>query len=89
MVTGKELKKFEAAPQGIEAAAITPDGRHVLSGGNPSNPTLRMWDVASGKLVFESEEMAGGFLGLAAMPDSRGCMTATRDGLIRLWHWKR
>jgi hypothetical protein len=48
-----------------------------------------MWDVASGKLLFESEEMGGGFMWVTPLPDNQRCMTATRDGMIRLWQWKR
>jgi WD40 repeat protein len=90
VASGKELKRFVGSEkEGIEVAAITPDGRRVLSGGNPRVPTLRMWDVASGNLLYESEPMGGGFTWVTPLPDNQRCLTTTRDGVIRLWQWKR
>jgi WD40 repeat protein len=87
--SGKELKQIKGAPHRIECVAFTPDGRRIVAGADNPTPTLRLWDVATGKLVLESEEFGGGILHLVAMPNNRQCMTATRDGLIRLWEWKR
>jgi WD40 repeat protein len=86
---GKELKRFEGNLNRVEYAVFTPDGRRVLSCGNEKNPTVRVWDIATGKLLHESEETPGGFLAVAALPDNRHCVTAGRDGSIRLWRWVR
>jgi hypothetical protein len=86
---GKQLKQFEDGPVGIECAVITLNGQRVISGGDPRTSTLREWEVASGKLLFESEPVGGGFLSIAATLDNRRCLTATRDGVVRLWQWKQ
>jgi WD40 repeat protein len=88
VASGKELKQFKERPYRIEFAVLTPDGRRILACGDQSS-ALQVWDVASGKLVAESEEVGGGMLCLAALPDNRRCLISSRDGLIRLWQWKR
>jgi WD40 repeat protein len=85
---GKQLKEFKGRPDTMYAA-FTPDGRRVLSCGTPQHSTIGVWDVQSGKLLFESEELGGGFLCITPLPDNQRCMAGSRDGLIRLWQWKR
>jgi WD40 repeat protein len=85
---GKELKRIQGRAQSIEWAALTPDGKRIVSCGNASS-TLRLWDVASGKELFETEVFGGGILGAAVLPDGRHAVTASRDGIVRLWHWKK
>jgi RNA polymerase sigma factor (sigma-70 family) len=89
VATGKELKRFTGHTQRVEYAAFTPDGRQVVSCGNEHNPTIRIWDVASGKQLLESEPVGGGFLCVAVLPDGRHCVTTGKDGVVRLWRWKR
>ena len=86
--SGKELKCLQGRPQSIEWAALTPDGKRIVACGDASS-TLRLWDVASGKELFESEEFGGGVLGVAVLPDCRQAVTASRDGIVRLWRWKK
>jgi RNA polymerase sigma factor (sigma-70 family) len=95
--TGKELKQFTGSPSAkymlaeyssFECAAFTPDGKRVLACGNEYDPTLRLWDIATGELLHESESVEKGFCWLAALPDSHHCVTAGKDGVVRLWHWK-
>jgi WD40 repeat protein len=84
-VTGEVLKRYQDRPQQIESAAFTPDGSRIVSVGSLKLATVRVWDVASGKLVFESEPINSGFFGLAIMPDGRHFVTAGKDGLVRMW----
>jgi WD40 repeat protein len=87
--SGRQLKYLTGHTHRVEYAAFSPDGRRIVSCGNQNNPTLRVWDVASGKQLHESEEVAGGFLGVAVRPNGCQCVTAGRDGVVRLWRWAR
>lgn len=86
---GKEIKKLKGQNGRIEGAVFTPNGQRILSCCAEGEPTLRMWDAASGKQLGESDKMEPGFLGLAVLPDNRQCLTAGRDGAVRLWRWTR
>jgi dipeptidyl aminopeptidase/acylaminoacyl peptidase len=96
--TGKELHRMTGSPlQFVEWAQFTPDGKRIVScgtGGEGNNYdsrtwTLRIWDVGTGKVVLESEDVRGGVLCLAVLPDGRRCVTASRDGVVRLWGWEK
>jgi WD40 repeat protein len=88
VATGKELKSFLGHADVAECAAFTSDGKRIISSGNIFNPSLRIWDVATGKQLFESEPVRDGFFCVATLPNSQ-CVSAGRDGVIRLWQWKR
>jgi WD40 repeat protein len=86
---GKLLKTFEGHTDRVECAVFTPDGKRVISAGDQNNPIVKMWDVVSGSLLYESAVTGGGFLHLVALADGRHCVTGGRDGAVRVWQWKR
>jgi WD40 repeat protein len=87
--TGQEIKRLEGHTNRVEYAAFTPDGKRVISCGNMQDPTLRIWDVASGKQLLESEPVREGYHCVAVLPDGRQCVSVGRDGIVRLWQWKK
>jgi WD40 repeat protein len=89
VATGKELKSFLGHTNVAECAVFTSDGSRLVSSGNIFNPSLRIWDVATGKQLFESAPVRDGFFCVATVPNSRQCVSAGRDGVVRLWQWKR
>jgi WD40 repeat protein len=98
VATGKELQRMTGSTlHYVEYAVFTPDGTRVVSCGtegegtnfNNRNWTVRVWDVASGQQLFESERIRGGVLCVAMLPDGHRCVTASRDGMVRLWDWKK
>ena len=66
-----------------------PTAGAVVSCGDQDDPEVRLWDVRSGEPLLQTPAGRGGYLGIAALPDSRHCMTAGKDGVIRLWQWLR
>jgi RNA polymerase sigma factor (sigma-70 family) len=87
--TGKELKCLKGHSQRVEYATFTPDDKRVVSCGNDLDMTLRLWDVASGQQLYQSEPVMKGFVSVAVLPDSHHCVTTGKDGLVRLWRWKK
>jgi WD40 repeat protein len=96
--TGKELRKIVGSPlHYVEYGAFTPDGKRIVCCGTEgagTNFSVRTWtiricDVATGKQLLESEEIRGGVLCVAVLPEGNRCVTASRDGMVRLWEWKK
>ena len=48
-------------------------------------PTLRLWDVNSGKELARYEGHPRGTLGVAVTPDGRHLLSWSKDGPLRLW----
>jgi len=87
--SGQVLKTFQGHTGGVEGAVFTIDGKRVLSVGNEANPVVMMWDVASGALLFQTTPTDAGLLDVVALADGRHCLTSGKDGIVRLWQWKR
>ncbi len=86
---GKEVKRFQGSMNRVECAAFTPDGRRIVACGDETDPHVHLWDVSSGKLLGVSERADGGLLNVVVLPDGRQCLTAGKDGTVRLWRWLR
>jgi WD40 repeat protein len=86
---GKLLKTLEGHKDRVEGAAFTLDGKRVVSVGNQDNPVVVMWDIASGSILYQSAPTSAGLLDVIILPDGRHCLTSGKDGVVRLWEWKR
>jgi WD40 repeat protein/tRNA A-37 threonylcarbamoyl transferase component Bud32 len=70
--------------ESVNAAAFSPDGRIVATGG--SDKALRLWNAADGIAAHEPIEHPGFVLTLAFSPDGRTILTGCRDTLARRWN---
>jgi WD40 repeat protein len=67
----------------VSAIAISPDGRYLASGSQDS--TVKLWDLASGRLLRTLTGHQSKVLALAISPDGRYLATAGEDGAARIW----
>jgi WD40 repeat protein len=74
--TGKELRTFTGHTDGVNALALSPDGRQLLTGS--LDKTLRLWDVETAK---ELKHLAGAekFRSVAFSPDGRQIATGPAE----------
>jgi WD40 repeat protein len=95
---GKELRRFEGHTGGVWAVAFSPDGRHALSGGGgvyrgndwvwDADPTMRLWDLQTGREVRRFEGHTGQVLGVAFASDGRHAVSGGTDLVLRVWEVK-
>src|SRR5262249_50430439 len=81
-----ELRRCVGHADRVRCVALSPDGRHALSGG--CDMTLRLWDVDSGRQVQEFPKHHHWVLGAAFAPDGHHVLSASLDGTVRLWHMR-
>jgi WD40 repeat protein len=66
--------------------ALSPDGTRVLSNGEYTDPTIKLWDVASGSLVHSFEGRAGAVSSVSISPDHKSILSGNwRDETVKLW----
>jgi WD40 repeat protein/tRNA A-37 threonylcarbamoyl transferase component Bud32 len=83
----RELAGVQGPPDNIQAAAISPDAKWVVSGGD--SWTVRFWDLASGKLTHELHDRlltlpnAGASIwGVASAPLGQGALLTSNALLL-------
>jgi WD40 repeat protein len=95
VATGKEVRRFEGHAGGVWAVAFSPDGKYAGSGGggtdkdgtwvsNP-DPSVRLWDVATGKELRKFDGHTDQVLGVAFTPDGKHLVSASGDRTLRAW----
>jgi WD40 repeat protein len=80
--------KVEVVPQvgnssWVHSVAFSPDGRTALSGS--ADHTLKLWDVATGKLVRTLEGHSDEVTSVAFSPDGRTVLSGSWDHTLKLW----
>jgi WD40 repeat protein len=87
-VTAQAKQKIEVIGQighgsHVSSVAFSPDGRFVLSGS--LDMTLKLWDVATGKLV-RTFVGGQGSNSVAFSPDGRTILSGDWDNTLKLWN---
>src|SRR5262249_52017815 len=77
------VRTFEGHSGSVNAVAFSPDGRTVLSGSG--DHTIKLWDVATGKLVRTFEGHSGTVSSVAFSPDGRTILSGSWDASVRVW----
>ena len=67
----------------VDAAAFSPDGKLVVTGGD--DRTARLWDAATGEPVGRPLHHPGQVAAVAFSPDGKTVLTGCVDGIARLW----
>ncbi|RZB30894.1 MAG: hypothetical protein AEth_00848 [Candidatus Argoarchaeum ethanivorans] len=80
---GPLIRVLEGHIGGVKAVAVTPDGRHAISGS--SDKTLRVWDIESGEEIQTLEGHIGGVKAVAVTPDGRHAISGSSDKTLRVW----
>jgi RNA polymerase sigma factor (sigma-70 family) len=82
------VTRFEGHTDGVMVVAFSPDGKRVLSGGvcyGDGDPTVRLWEVSTGKELLKLEGHTGGVYSLAFLPGGKKAVSGGADGTIRTW----
>jgi WD40 repeat protein len=86
LATGQEV--WQTDPErdyGLTTLALSPDGQVLASGSGFEDPTIRVWEAATGKLLKRLDGHTGWVCKLAFTPDGRHLISAASDQSIRLW----
>jgi len=67
----------------VTSVAVTPDGRHVVSGSRDN--TVRLWALATGKEVQRFTGHQSSVNSVAVTPDGRHVVSGSWDNTVRLW----
>ncbi len=82
------VRRFEGHTDGVMVVAFSPDGKRALSGGacyGDGDPTVRLWDVTTGKELLCLQGHQLGVYGLAFLPGGKQAVSGSHDGTIRFW----
>ncbi|HEY76402.1 MAG TPA: hypothetical protein G4O00_09510 [Thermoflexia bacterium] len=77
------LRSLEGHTGGVLAVAVSPDGRWALSGS--LDGTVKVWDVATGRLLRSLEGHTDWVRAVAVSPDGRRIVSGSDDGTVKVW----
>jgi WD40 repeat protein len=83
--SGREKQRFEGHKREVLRAAFSPNGKYIVSAA--LDGTLRLWDVASGKVVRQVTLPPKTVITcMAVSPDGRWLLTGDNQSALALWN---
>ena len=82
-ITGRPLHRTPNVEDTCYAAAYSPDGKLLATGGD--HQVVYLWDAATGKLRGKLQGHAKPIRGLSFGPRGRLLASASEDGTVRIW----
>ena len=79
---------FAAGKAGLSSMALSPDGQRIATASALLDPTVKVWDTQTGKLVFNLKGHKDFASNLAFSRDGKILASASRDGTTRIWDMK-
>jgi WD40 repeat protein len=67
----------------VNAVAVSPDGRFIVSGSD--DRTVKVWELESGRLLRSLEGHTGGVNAVAVSPDGRFIVSGSSDRTVKVW----
>jgi hypothetical protein len=80
---GSLIRTLQGHRHSINAVAVTPDGRHMVSGSRGN--TLRVWDLATGETKTTLRGHTDTVNAVAVTPDGRHVVSGSSDKTLRVW----
>jgi WD40 repeat protein len=77
------VRDFEGHSDWVNACAVAPDGRHVVSAS--SDKALKVWELASGRALATLEGHSGWVTACAVTLDGRHVVSASADQRLKIW----
>ncbi len=84
MRTGTEILTIPTGAV-VESLAFSADSRLLASGGSFEDNLVRIWDAGNGELLRELTGHQAGVVKLLFSPNSQLLVSASYDGMVRLW----
>jgi WD40 repeat protein len=88
IATGKRLRKLGRGvkyPSTGEQLVFSADGKQLAWGRNHMDRSVRLWDVATGKLIHTPDGHEDAIRAVAVSSDGTRIATAGREGTARVW----
>lgn len=83
--SGRQLLLFPRSDYKSESVAFTPDAVHVISGGGPMDPTVRIWNSRTGEQIAELRGHKYIVESVVVSQDGRKFVTGSWDKTVRVW----
>ncbi len=91
--TGRDVHFFRAHDKVVSTLAFHPDGKRLVSVDWPnrhfewaSYGTARVWDLTTGREVFQLRDVTERVQNVAFSPDGRWLASTHPDGAVKTWH---
>src|ERR1700722_3888856 len=83
----RTVRVFQGHTEGVLGLAVSPDGKRIASGAwqNGTEHVGRVWDVATGKELFQLVGHTACVGGVAWSSDGKRIVTGGNDGCLMVW----
>ncbi|MBD2447175.1 serine/threonine protein kinase [Nostoc sp. FACHB-152] len=84
LITRKEIFTLNGHSQKVNAIAISPNGKILVSGSD--DKTIKVWNLTTGKIIRKLEGHSDSVQALAISPNGKILVSGSDDNTIKVWN---
>jgi len=83
LITGRQLFTLTGHSNSVNAVAVTPDGKQVISASDDN--TLKVWDLSSREVIANFTGHSNSVNAVAVTPDGKQVISVSDDNTLKVW----
>jgi WD40 repeat protein len=85
VASGRKVREFKTYKEEAIGVSVSPDGKRLFTGSGPLDKVIKVFDLATGKLIVDVAGHADAVQAIVFLADGKSFVSCSNDGTLKVW----